>query len=840
MLSTTTPASLKTRFLWIAAIVLSLVIIATMFGVMSLSQLQQEVSGSLSSRRELLNITNKIRQELLEAYRGLDTFLMDPGREDARDRSIESIQDASLLADTILEHQWTRASGQVTNTIDLKSRLEEIRHHILLVFVVRTETTQQYPAMAVGNQVMNPARDQVDNAFLIIFAELSNDNTIVHQPGLYVEFVETRRLWMQMLSNFRNYLANRVGSFDEKALDTQEKSVATLFDELNGKLKALQKYKQHDKLGFESTAALAELEQGIQKWYQGFVTARDIHHSGEWRIDAKMVQQDIIPTLDSINQSLVSIESVIEQKVDDEVQAFSSLASKHMYLLWMIATVFVLFVAIILWSGHQLLFKPLRKIASALHDESMGKKGMELPLPKIAETRELVEAFSEMQFQVHQRQAELEYRALHDGLTALPNRVLLMDHIQHDIALSKRDLRVLSLMIIDLDHFKEINDTLGHTIGDQVLIEVGNRFKACLRDCDTVARLGGDEFAVLLPNTGTQGARKIAEDIIHSLQDKLKINDMQLFVTASIGIAEYPAHASDAQMLLQHADVAMYQAKQNQAGYALYNPEEDHHSIKRLAILNDFRSAIERSELTLYYQPIIAAHTQRVIGCEALLRWFSDKHGEVSPELMIDLAEKTALIGPLTDWVIKTALTQASQWRESGLDLYVSVNLSMQNLREETLVERIRDQLAQSKLPSELLSLELTESAMMFNPNEVIKVLNELDKMGVQLAIDDFGTGFSSLAYLKQLPVDQVKIDKSFIKNLATDIDDQAIVKATLGLAQNLGMLVVVEGVEDAAAWQMLKELSCFSGQGYYFSRALPAQEFVEFLHKQNSENKIA
>ena len=321
MLSATKPASLKTRFLWIAAIVLSLVIIATVIGVMSLSRIQQEVSGSLSSRRELLNITNKIRQELLEAYRGLDTFLMDPGREDARDQSIESISDASLLTDTILEHKWTRANGQVSNTIDLKSRLEEIKHHIQLVFVVRTETTQQYPAMAVANQIMNPARDQVDNAFLIIFTELSNDKTILHKPALYVEFVEARRIWMQMLSNFRNYLANRVGSFDEKALVIQEKSVATLYDELNGKLKTLQKYKQHDKIGFESAAALVDLEQGIQKWYQGFVTAQAIHHSGDWRIDAKMVQRDIIPTIDSITQSLFTIESVIEKRVDDEATA---------------------------------------------------------------------------------------------------------------------------------------------------------------------------------------------------------------------------------------------------------------------------------------------------------------------------------------------------------------------------------------------------------------------------------------------------------------------------------------------------------------------------------------
>lgn len=829
------PASLKTRILWSAAIVLVLVIVATIGGIVSLTRIQHNVSDSLGARRELLNVTNRIRQELLEAYRGLDTFLLDPGRQDARDKSVESIQDAILLADALLEHKWSKGNGQIINTIELKSALEEVKFHLQLVFVVRTEIDQQYPALAVANRIMNPARDQIDNALLVIFNEMHTNSVITSQPDVYIAFVEARRLWMQMLSNFRNYLANRVGSFNEAVLGTQENSVATLLGEFDRQLKQLQELDKKGILGFESAAALPELQQGIEKWAAGFEKTRAIHRSGEWRIDAKMVQESVIPTIDKINESLFNIELFIEKRVDDEVKAYSSLASQHVQLLWMAAIAFIVFIGIILWAGHQLLFKPLRLIADALHAESIGKKGMELPIPRIAETRELVEAFSEMQYQVHQRQAELEYRALHDGLTALPNRVLLMDHIQHDIALSKRDLRVLSLMIIDLDHFKEINDTLGHTIGDHVLIEVGSRFKSCLRDCDTVARLGGDEFAVLLPNTGANGACKIAQDIIRSLQDKIKINDMQLFVTASIGIAEYPAHASDAQMLLQHADVAMYQAKQNQAGFALYNPQEDHHSIRRLAILNDFRTAIENAELSLYYQPVVAIHNQRVIGCEALLRWFSPKHGEVSPELMIDLAEKTALIGPLTDWVMQEAIRRASSWRKSGLDLYVSVNLSMHNLREETLIDRVREQLAEYQLPSELLTLEITESAMMFNPHEVIRILTQLDKMGVQLAIDDFGTGFSSLAYLKQLPVDQIKIDKSFIKNLASDIDDQAIVKATLGLAQNLGLLVAIEGVEDENAWEMLKSLSCFSAQGYYFARALPENEFIEFVRKQNT-----
>jgi EAL domain-containing protein (putative c-di-GMP-specific phosphodiesterase class I) len=285
-------------------------------------------------------------------------------------------------------------------------------------------------------------------------------------------------------------------------------------------------------------------------------------------------------------------------------------------------------------------------------------------------------------------------------------------------------------------------------------------------------------------------------------------------------------------MLLQHADIAMYIAKHNQSGYALYDPSEDQYSIRRLAILNDIQTAIDKSEFELYFQPIISLVDNRVIGGEALLRWFSPVHGEVSPELLIDLAEQTALIGPLTQWVIEASLQHAKHWREQGLDIYISINLSMHNLREENLVGRIKESLAYNDLTSDMLTLEITESAMMFNPRQVIKVLGELDEMGVQLAIDDFGTGFSSLAYLKQLPVDQIKIDKSFITNLADDHNDQAIVRATLTLAQNLGLLVVVEGVEDGASWELLKSMNCHAAQGFYLSRPVPSQAFVDFVKK--------
>ena len=824
--------SLRKRFLWIAITILGFALLGTVWGLMSLYRIQHEVSSNLSARHELLDLTNQIRMDLLEAYRSLHSFLLEPGQASVSTKAQDYIEKAIVSAEHLQAHTWVNTHQQANMSGELSTSLGDLSRHFKLLIEVRNDPTRQYPSMAVGNQSMNPARDATDNAFIIIFNEVKTDKTYLKKPEVYLSLVEARRLWMQMLSNFRLYLANRVGSFNEAALPVQENGITTLNNQLQEVLETLQADEGRGALGFETGAALTDIKNNVATWYTGFEKTRVIHHSGEWRLDSKMLQEDVIPTIDRINRRLAHLETLIEKKVDSDVQAYTSLARQHMLLLWVVALAVIAFIMGVILSGNRLLFKPLALITQALHAESIGKQVMDLPVAKVQETQELVNAFNVMRHQVRQRQSELEYRALHDSLTSLPNRVLLMDHINHDISLARRDAGVLSLMVMDLDHFKEINDTLGHTIGDRLLIEVGNRFRACTRDTDTVARLGGDEFAVLLPNTGADSACRIAEEILRSLKEKFTINEMQLFASVSIGIAQFPSHGENAHMLLQHADIAMYIAKHNQSGYALYDPSEDQYSIRRLAILNDIQTAIDKSEFELYFQPIISLVDNRVIGGEALLRWFSPVHGEVSPELLIDLAEQTALIGPLTQWVIEASLQHAKHWREQGLDIYISINLSMHNLREENLVGRIKESLAYNDLTSDMLTLEITESAMMFNPRQVIKVLGELDEMGVQLAIDDFGTGFSSLAYLKQLPVDQIKIDKSFITNLADDHNDQAIVRATLTLARNLGLLVVVEGVEDGASWELLKSMNCHAAQGFYLSRPVPSQAFVDFVKK--------
>ena len=832
--------SLRRRYQQFALGLIALLLLISLWSYLGLRDIQREANTNLHARFELLLATQSINSELLEAYRALDIFLLDPERQAVREGIYQAVERARVRSQSMLEHDWIKRYKLVARIQTLQGFLDTLRGHLDEIIAVRQDTLQQYPSMAIGNQTMNPARDQIDNAFIVAFNEMNTEGVLRRQPQLYVQFNTLRRLWMQMLSNFRLYLANRVGSFNEEALPVQERSIETLYAQIQEELARLAAHDAAGRMGFQTSIALEEISAGLTAWYRGFEQARAIHRGGEWRMDTRLLAQNIIPSIDQINALLLSLESAIGDKVNDDVTAYNKLANRHLLLLWFSTGIGILFIAVVIWSSNKLLFAPLAVIARALRAESSSRQALELPVSRSQETLQLVDAFSEMRQQVQQRQSELEYRALHDGLTSLPNRVLLMDHIQHDISLARRENTEVGLMVIDLDRFKEINDTLGHMVGDQLLIEVGNRFKGCVREMDTVARLGGDEFAILLPGTSMDATRSIAQKIIGTLEKPIMVNNMQLFISASIGITVFPQHGEDAKTLMQHADVAMYIAKQNQSGFAIYDPAEDQHSIRRLALLNDLRSAIENREFSLQFQPIVNIADGTVQACEALLRWHTRDHGEVSPELIIDLAEQSGLIGALTEWVVDEALAHTRRWLDDDLGIHMSVNLSMHNLREENFCARISAALAKHGVPSNFLTLEITESAMMFNPRQVIQVLNELDSMGIRLAIDDFGTGFSSLAYLKQLPVDELKIDKSFIMELASDSNDQAIVRATLNLAENLGLTVVAEGIEDKESLHMLAQMGCRLAQGYHFARPLKADEFERHVRQSRLKEKTA
>jgi len=427
-----------------------------------------------------------------------------------------------------------------------------------------------------------------------------------------------------------------------------------------------------------------------------------------------------------------------------------------------------------------------------------------------------------------QLEQRLLHQAFHDALTGLPNRNLFLDRTRHALSLSRRNDQAVAVLFLDLDNFKIVNDSLGHDVGDQLLVTVAERILGCLREGDTAARLGGDEFAVLLENLDTAGAAAVvAQRLLEALRSPLNLGGHEMFVTPSIGIAIGTASAELAENLLRDADVAMYTAKRNgRARFEIFEPAMGSTALERLELEQDLRRAIERDELALHYQPVVDLSEGSLAGFEALLRWDHPTRGRIAPDVFIPVAEETGLVVPIGSWALRTACHQLRDWQHAWPDsqgINISVNLSGRQFKEPGLAKLVAQVLRETGLAPGCLNLEITETIMMADEVGTSAVLRELEQLGVTLAIDDFGTGYSSLGMLRHFPVDTLKIDRSFVDELGAGSDDSVIVAGVVGLAHGLGLRVVAEGVETLGQLERLHDLGCDLGQGYYFARPLPA-----------------
>lgn len=437
--------------------------------------------------------------------------------------------------------------------------------------------------------------------------------------------------------------------------------------------------------------------------------------------------------------------------------------------------------------------------------------------------------------ELRQQTAALEHQAMHDAthdsLTDLPNRVLLCDRLEQAISHAQRSQQILAFIILDLDRFKEINDTLGHYNGDLLLKQVAARLQRVVRQSDTLARLGGDEFGILLPAINRRDdIYTVIKKIQKAFKSPFRMEGLTLDVQASIGGVLYPEHGKDIDTIMQRADVAMYVAKQDNRGFTIYTTKMDKHSPRRLTLMGELRQAFDRNELELYYQPKISIDNERVGGVEALVRWNHPVHGFMTPDEFIPLAERSGLIKQLSWWVLQNALSQAVLWHEKGIDIGVAVNISPYILLDPELPEAIIGLLSSHKLPEGTLTLEITETSVLKDPDLALEILLRLADMGIIISIDDFGTGYSSLSYLRKMPASEVKIDKSFVIDMLKNDNDAVIVRATIDLAHNLGMKVVAEGVENKEIAARLKELKCNILQGYYYSRPLAVEDFSKWF----------
>ena len=475
--------------------------------------------------------------------------------------------------------------------------------------------------------------------------------------------------------------------------------------------------------------------------------------------------------------------------------------------------------------------RPLSRLSESAARIRNGDYSDKLEVEGTDEIRALAESFNHMREGLAAHEREMLRLAYEDRLTGLPNRALFNDRLQQAVHAARRNGSPLTVMMMDLDRFKHINDLLGHAVGDDVLREVAGRLRAALRESDTVARLGGDEFAALLTTGREDRIVEVVRKVLRCMEQPIECNGQSLDVGASIGIACFPEHGDTPGTLIRHADIAMYLAKAANSEFAFYDPDHDGSRQEQLSLLGELRRALERNELVMFFQPKIDLATGRTKGVEALVRWLHPARGIVPPAEFVPFAERTGFVRTVTRCVLEMALRRCGQWLAQGIRLQMSVNISVRDLQNPELPDIVASLLASSSVPAELVCLEITESSFMENPERAVDTLGRLHALGVRLSIDDFGTGFSSLAYLRKLRVHEMKIDRTFIAAME-DANDMVIVRSTIDLAHNLGLRVVAEGIEDERSLARLRSMGCDEAQGYFMSRPLPEDKLLEWLHE--------
>ena len=618
-----------------------------------------------------------------------------------------------------------------------------------------------YPALDINANQMELQQDSIKSSLKILISEIESGDLEPVSAEVYPLLLKAYGSWISAISQTRIYSINRLAAFEINLLKQQGKSLDDIYNHFMSSITRLKALYTHED-SFEGTSKLKEIEKLAVAWHELFGIMRQISESNQWRTDTLLMKERIFPLVQAISHSLDKMAETVKNEKRYTDHALSQSDATFNLLIFAIITLFLLFIVAILFSMDWMIFTPIQRVTQALKS-----KAFDLDLPHIEsantdELSQLIEAFKEMDEEVTQRQKALEYQATHDHLTGLANRFQLNQLIDYQIRSAERDQTHFSIFLMDLDFFKDINDTLGHAVGDQLLVEVSKRIQSLIRKSDTVARLGGDEFAVILPNTAQDQATELAQSIIDYTGQPFELNTEALHISISIGIVDYPSDGENTEVLLQQADMAMYSAKRKRSGYSLYNPNENIYNKERFVIANELSQALENKSFEVFFQPKVTALDHDICGAEALLRWNHPQFGFIAPDKVIEVAERQGIIQKLSLYIIDRALSECNVWHQTGMKINIAVNLSVSDLSNTELSSNVEQLLQKYHLAPKYLTFEITESVMMENLAFCLDQLNQLHKLGVQLSIDDFGTGFSSLSYLKRLPVNELKIDKSF------------------------------------------------------------------------------
>ena len=830
--------SLRKRYAVLTIVLAIFMLVFSWYAQQQVSVVKNDIEKNIESRNTLIQRNREIRSAITQLRDLLFKFQIDPKKyEDQKFISI-IISRAIGHIEKLSSHPWIKENYQATVS-ELIITLHEFALISEKLIQVRLSPQDLFPALKVANKVMQPLYSKfTENINLAIKEIEDDDSSSLEHYTEYQLLIELRFHFATMISRFRMYLLNQLNAFQEFSRANQLNNIKEQHRVIKEKINILHKLHKNDKLSFSTTIALEEFSPAALEWIKGFKKVIKINETDEWRTDTIIYQNELEPRIEKINTLLRVLDLGIQRFNQNDLATLSNISQIQVNSIWAAAVVglFILLLGFVFLV--KLILTPIEIVTNALKDES---KGIETALDiniSIYETQNLITAFKEMRLQIHSRQQELEYHVLHDSLTGLANRELLNDRLEQSIHNAHQERSTFSILTMDLDRFKEVNDTLGHAVGDKLLQQVAQRLTTLLREVDVVVRLGGDEFCILLTTAQEKHAEGIASKIINDFHNVFVVDDTPLYISLSIGIATYPQHGNTSQILQQRADVAMYVAKRNKMGYAVYDPKFDEYSIGKLSLISDLREAIEKGELFMEYQPVIDINTGAIISAEALLRWNHPNLGKIYPDEIIPVAEQTGLINPITYWIIDTTAKFHKKLQENNIDIKIAINLSIYNLQDHNFVEKIIDIYEKNNISASNFIMEVTENVVMNNPTQSINVLNRLDELGIEIAVDDFGTGYSSLSYLKLLPLSKLKIDKSFIMDMIESDDDAMIVRSTIDLAHNLGMQVIAEGIEDKEILELLSILRCELGQGYYISRPIIGEDLEQWIINGRQKNQ--
>lgn len=575
----------------------------------------------------------------------------------------------------------------------------------------------------------------------------------------------------------------------------------------------------------KSTSQLEQLNQSVEAKHLNNISRTTL------TIDDTEYGTRYVEILKNQHQSLYA---VLQRSIAEATAPYKTLQIKLLVLTLFGALTF----AIAILYVAKKISQPITQLANTAEKLGEGQYGHTTETNRQDEIGNLGRAFNKMSAAIATREEHISKLAYWDQLTELPNRISFTKRLSQAIVDANKNNTSVSVLVMNLDRFKKINTVLGHDSGNKILRDVASRMQSTVRQStDFVARLSGDEFAILLPNSDSNIAFRIASDLEKRLDISVRIGDQHVDVSASMGIACYPEHADNEEKLFSRAEIAMHVAKEKQYHIVVFDSKFDATSIENLSLASDLKTAIAGQQLRMYVQPKVDLLTGKAHSVEALIRWIHPERGQIFPDQFIPFAEQTGLIQKISMWMLHQAAAYAAQWRAEGKKITLAVNLSTRDLIDADLPAKLQQTLDEHDITAEYLSLEITESSIMDDPQRALDTLKKLSLMGFKLAIDDFGTGYSSLAYLKKLPIDELKIDKSFVLNVTEDKSDVTIVKSTIDLGHNLNLKVVAEGIENQEAWNLLASMGCDFGQGYFMSRPMPASEFSLWLDKWDANS---